>query len=128
MCMNNGSELVSIETPEEYSFLKEKILAMETKEYYIGLRNYSGVWRWISNDSTVSASKENFHWATGEPNGYKHNCICQCAKMYYDTVNTKPVYDDIKCTAKASNIGYICEKPVESTRTKSMSQENNIHF
>ena len=125
LCVKNGSQLVSIETADEYTFLKEQILVMNTSEYYIGLMNHSGGWIWISNNSKVNASKGKFPWGKGQPSGPSVNCICKCAKMYYeyDKNNNSfldPVYDDIQCTTEAANIGYICERPVESTFKKSM--------
>ncbi|KAL9973657.1 hypothetical protein ACROYT_G020139 [Oculina patagonica] len=70
-CKNTGSDLVSIESLKEWRFLNNTIQTMETTEYFIGLRkdSESGEWRWISDNSTVNASKGTFPWAKREPTG-----------------------------------------------------------
>ena len=62
-CTETGSDLVSIESLEEWIFLRNNILSMGTDEYFIGLRKNgkSGKWRWISDNREVTT----FHWAKG---------------------------------------------------------------
>ena len=66
----SGYSLVSIESREEWNFLKQTIKKENTTEYFIGLRKdtSTGVWRWLSDNSTVNASNEgDWPWARGEP-------------------------------------------------------------
>ena len=102
-CKVKGSDLVSIESNEEWNFLNETINKFPEKgtEYYIGLsKDKGGNWRWISDNSTVNES----YWALGEPKGRNDE---RCAVMYKDYNKNYGLFDDLSCTDKRH--GYICE-------------------
>ena len=101
-CKVKGSDLVSIESNEEWNFLNETINKFPEKgtEYYIGLtKDKDGSWRWISNNSTVNKS----YWAPGE----SKDANSACAVMYKDYNGYYGLFDDLPCTFKRH--GYICE-------------------
>ena len=103
MCKDKGSDLVSIESNEEWNFLKDTINKFPENgiEYYIGLtKDKDGSWTWISNNSTVNVS----YWAAGEPNSKNNE---RCAVMYKDYNKNYGLFDDLSCAAKRH--GYICE-------------------
>ena len=106
----SGYNLVSIESREEWDFLSQTIQKMKTTEYFIGLwkDTSTGVWRWLSDNSTVNSSIEgHWPWATGEPsNGMaKENC----AQMYRDYLENYGLYNDVSCTLPKAKAGFICE-------------------
>ena len=105
-----GYNLVSIESCEEWNFLNQTIQNENTSEYFIGLRKdpSTGVWRWLSDNSTVNASnKGHWPWARGEPsNG---NGKENCAQMYRDYLDNLGRYNDVSCTSQLSHAGFICE-------------------
>ena len=109
-CKETGGELVSIESLEEWKFLKNTIQTMKGEQYFIGLRKdgKSGEWRWMSDNSTANATKGTFPWAKNEPNGDGH-----CAVMYKDYMYYFGGYNDLSCTAKMRS-AYICESPAQS--------------
>ena len=101
-CKVKGSDLVSIESNEEWNFLNETINKFPEKgtEYYIGLtKDKDGSWRWISNNSTVNKS----YWAPGE----SEDANSACAVMYKDYNGYYGLFDDLPCKLKRH--GYICE-------------------
>ena len=103
MCKVKGSDLVSIESNEEWNFLKDTINKFPGKgtEYYIGLtKDKDGNWRRISNNSTVNKS----YWAPGQPKNTNNE---RCAVMFMDYNGFYGLFDDLSCTAKRH--GYICE-------------------
>ena len=102
-CKVNGSDLVSIESNEEWNFLKDTIkeFPQNGTEYYIGLtKDKDGRWRWISNNSLVNKS----YWAPYEP---KNENKDRCAVMYQDYNKNYGLFDDLPCTEQRH--GYICE-------------------
>ena len=102
-CKVNGSDLVSIESNEEWNFLKDTIkqFPQNGTEYFIGLtKDKDGRWRWISNNSTVNET----YWAPYEP---KNRSDERCAIMYKDYNQNYGLFDDLPCTDKRH--GYICE-------------------
>ena len=106
----SGYSLVSIESREEWNFLKETIQKENTTEYFIGLRKDTStvVWRWLSDNSTVDASnKGDWPWATGEPSD--ENGELSCAQMYGNFRNEFGRYNDVSCTSRLSQAGFICE-------------------
>ena len=110
ICERSGYNLVSIESREEWNFLKQTIQKENTTEYFIGLRKdtSTGVWRWLSDNSTVNASNEgDWPWATGEPN--EGNGKSNCAQMYRDYRDNFGRYNDVSCTSHLSYAGFICE-------------------
>ena len=110
ICEQSGYNLVSIESREEWNFLKQTIQKENTIAYFIGLRKdpSTGVWRWLSDNSTVDASnKGHWPWASGEPSGdkFKENC----ALMYRNYNYNYGRYSDVRCTSPLSHTGFICE-------------------
>ena len=108
ICEQSGSNLVSIESPEEWNFLTQTIQKENTTEYFIGLwkDTSTGVWRWLSDNSTVDASnKGDWPWARGEPYGNDENC----AEMYRDYLNNFGRYNDVRCSDPKREAGFICE-------------------
>ena len=104
----SGYNLVSIESREEWDFLSQTIQKMKTTEYFIGLwkDTSTGVWRWLSDNSTVDASNKGlWPWARGEPTGKDENC----AQMYRDYLKDFGRYNDVSCTSSLSRAGFICE-------------------
>ena len=83
---------------------------METIAYFIGLRKdtSTGVWRWLSDNSTVNASnKGDWPWAKNEPN--EGNGKSNCAQMYRNYSSNFGRYNDVSCTSHLSHAGFICE-------------------
>ena len=110
ICEQSGYNLVSIESREEWNFLNRTIQKKDTIEYFIGLRKdtSTGVWRWLSDNSTVDASnKGDWPWATGEPNGENFNQ--NCALMYGNYEYNYGRYNDVRCSSSLSQAGFICE-------------------
>ena len=104
----SGYNLVSIESREEWNFLNRTIQNKNTTEYFIGLRKdaSAGVWRWLSDNSTVNASnKGDWPWARGEPNGNDENC----AQMYRHYRKNFGLYNDVGCASHLEKAGFICE-------------------
>ena len=116
-CKNIGSDLVSIESEKEWIFLKDTIQNYETGEYFIGLRNVSESkeWRWISDNSTVNATKGEFPWAKDEPKGDGN-----CAVIYKDYRNDYGLFNDLNCSQNKKIAGYICESSVNTNDQEGM--------
>ena len=109
-CEQDGYNLVSIESREEWEFLNRIIQKENTVKYFIGLRKDKStrMWRWLSDNSTVSASnKGHWPWARGEPNGEKAEE--NCAEMYGEYKNNNGRYNDVSCTLPNAEAGFICE-------------------
>ncbi|CAH3028645.1 unnamed protein product, partial [Porites evermanni] len=105
-CKVHGSDLVSIESNEEWNFLKDTLnkFPQNGTEYYIGLtKDKHGRWRWISNNTTVNES----YWAKGQPSGDEQN-LTKCAIMYKDFKKNYGLFDDLSCSLKRH--GYMCER------------------
>ena len=106
----SGYSLVSIESREEWNLLKQTIQKENTTEYFIGLRKdpSTGVWRWLSDNSTVNASnKGDWPWARGEPSD--ENGELSCAQMYGNFRNEFGRYNDVRCSSPIPQAGFICE-------------------
>ena len=108
-----------MESKKEWRFLKDTIQKMETIEYYIGLKkdSKSGEWKWISDNSKVSATRGNFPWAKLQPSGDGN-----CAVMYKNYRQDYGEFNDLPCDEQEKDRGYICESP-----TKSIEQEGLSH-
>ncbi|PFX12143.1 CD209 antigen-like protein E, partial [Stylophora pistillata] len=108
-CESSGCNLVSIESREEWKFLKETMQNNGTSEYFIGLRKdtSTGEWRWLSDNSTVNASSKGkwLPWAAGEPNNQGGE---NCAEMY-NYENNFGCYNDLRCDVPKKGVGFICE-------------------
>ena len=104
----SGYNLVSIESREEWNFLKRTIQEENTIEYFIGLRKdtSTGVWRWLSDNSTLNSYiKGHSPWAEGQPGSDQDNC----AQMYGRYLKNFGRYNDITCTFGKTDAGFICE-------------------
>jgi len=116
LCKKTGlSDLVSIESDAEWTFLKNIILNLtKADDYFIGLKKdeKSGKWRWLSNKSTMNTLR----WATGEPNDDGN-----CTVMYKDYRRQYGKYNDVRCRSVSARFGYICERPVDSCDQEGMS-------
>lgn len=118
LCEGTGSALVSIETKEELNYLQKQLIEKRLQhEYFIGLRNVTGKWKWISNSSLKYEIDKRSLPST--PNN-----IDDCVKMYFPTEcnGCTAVFDDIKCTTEKTNRGYICERPVPCQDTKGLGK------
>lgn len=110
LCKKAGCDLVSIESPQEWLFIKQTIQNLKTVEYFIGLRQdlQTGEWRWISDNSPVpTSSKGKWPWARGEPNkwGVPHTCVL----MYKDYNSNYGLYNNVGCHIRQRLAGFICE-------------------
>ena len=90
---------------------------MKTIEYYIGLKKdtKSGEWKWISDNSKVSATIGKFPWARREPSGDG-----DCAIMYRDYLQDYGLFNDVPCNKPKIYSGYICESLTKSTDQEGM--------
>ena len=115
-CIRAGSDLVSIESIEEWTFIKNTIQNMQTREYFIGLKKEDGKsnkWGWVSGNRNMDP----LPWAKKEPNG-DGNCVV----MYKDYLKRYGQYNDLSCTALQRQ-GYICESPTNSSDKEGMLQK-----
>ena len=98
---------------------------MSTGEYFIGLKkdSESGEWRWISDNSKVNATRGEFPWATGEPNGDG-----SCSIMYKNYRGNIGKYNDLLCSWGYREPGYICESPAVSSGQEGMSNKSPYSF
>ena len=112
-----GSDLVSIESYEEWEILKNTSQNLDAAEYFIGLMEdkRSKGWIWLNNNSSFNASQEKSLWAPGEPNGDG-----ECAVMYKDYKNYRGLYNDLDCECHYRR-GYICERPVKCIDNEGIS-------
>ena len=107
-----GYDLVSIESREEWNFLKQYIQTLRAGEYFIGLKKdvTSGEWRWISDNSKVDAStKGAWPWAVGEPSN-DPKVPENCAVLYKDYRSNYGRYSDVWCEGRLQTTGNICER------------------
>ena len=83
-CQNQGGDLVSIETEEEWKFINDEIQRRNTKYYIstwsIGLTKKAGNWTWVSERPLTI-----YKWGKGEPSGEHEKAI-----MYKRSSNGKP--------------------------------------
>ena len=98
---------------------------MKTIEYYIGLKkdSTSGEWKWISDNSKVSATRGTFPWARGEPSNDGN-----CAIMYKDYLQAYGLFNDFPCNTQKIRRGYICEGLTKSTDQEGMSYNNYTFY
>ncbi|CAH3126248.1 unnamed protein product [Pocillopora meandrina] len=114
LCKNAGYDLVSIESYGEWNYLNQTIQTFKTGEYFIGLKKdiSSEEWRWLSDNSTVNASRKGvWPWARSQPNNPNSD---HCAQMY-KTHGGSGRYNDVRCDLKLKQAGYICERCTECT-------------
>ena len=105
---------MSIEEEKERVFLKKITKSLKTAKYYIGLEKEQNVWRWLSNGKSVHASKGKHPWASNEPNG---DYEIKCATIYGNyKAHLDGLLDDMSCSYRAKDTGYICERAVSCTK------------
>ena len=102
-CRNQGADLVSIETEEEWNFINDQIQRRNTTYYEnkwsIGLTIRAGNWTWV-NRRPLTICK----WEQGEPRG-KHNA----AFMYKRSSNREQgVFGGVGISIRYHH-AYICE-------------------
>ena len=103
-CQNQGGDLVSIETEEEWNFINDQIQRRNTTYYgntwSIGLTKKAGNWTWV-NGRPLTICK----WEQGEPRG-EHDA----AFMYKRSSNGEQgVFGGVNGTRFEYDHGYICE-------------------
>ena len=105
----NGS-LISMETEQEWHFVKNLTLKRKKKRWFIGLKrgNASHTWCWLSERIPCInvTSTGTWRWISGEPNNLEREKCGETMK------NGK--YNNIRCQGDSygDNPGYICEKQV----------------
>ena len=72
-CETNKGELVSMETEQEWAFINTQIQTITTdgisrNEWYIGLHENNGNWRWLSNQPLAYDK-----WQTGQPDNISND-------------------------------------------------------
>ena len=103
-CQNQGGDLVSIETEEEWNFINDQIQRRNTTYYKnkwsIGLTKKAGNWTWV-NGRPLTICK----WEQGEPRG-EHDA----AFMYKRSSNGEQgVFGGVNGISIGYGHGYICE-------------------
>ena len=103
-CQNQGGDLVSIETEEEWNFINDQIQRRNTTHYEnkwsIGLTKKAGNWTWV-NGRPLTICK----WEQGEPRG-EHDA----AFMYKRSSNGEQgVFGGVNGTSIGYRHAYICE-------------------
>ena len=103
--------LVSMETAEEWHFVKNLTKKQTNTRWFIGLKRVDGShkWYWVSGSIAGivnGTSAGTWRWNEGEPNNFKTE---KCGEMWQ---NGK--YQNIPCQADVydEDPGYICEKQV----------------
>ena len=102
-CQNQGGDLVSIETEEEWNFINDQIQRRNTTYYVnkwsIGLTKKAGNWTWV-NGRPLTICK----WEKGEPRGEHH-----AAFMYKRSSNgERGVFGGVGISIRYQQ-AYICE-------------------
>ena len=115
LCKEVGSDLVSIQSKDEWIVLKNTIQNWTANEYLIGLKKdkHSGRWMWLSNNSSMNTSRGKRPWAPTQPSGDG-----ECAEMLKDYNKYYGLFNDLPCTIARG--GYICEGPVKCIDNKGM--------
>ena len=97
VCFEQGFDLVSIETEEEWKFIKHEIQkrdTWDTSAWHIGLWKISEVWTWLSGEK-LNISK----WRDSEPDGNDD---------YAEISKSGGLFNGI---SKNDENAYICEIP-----------------
>ena len=102
---------MSIEEFQEWQFLNNTLQTFGTVKYHIGLTKdkRTGQWSWLSNGKSVNATTGKFPWAKGEPHSRDGE---NCATIYKDYGNNYGLFDDLSCSSRQIDAGYICEMAV----------------
>ena len=102
------SDLVLLESRDEWTALKIVIQSFPASEYAIGLKKErgSGRWLWLSNNSSVNVSRGRTPWSPSQPSGDG-----ECTEMYRNYRKYQwGKLNDLPCTERRG--GYICERRV----------------
>lgn len=107
LCKEFGSDLVSLESSDEWTALKNVIQSFPASEYFIGLKKdrSSGEWLWLSNKSSLNVSRGRTPWSPSQPSGDG-----ECTEMFKDYSKYYGLFNDLPCTKRRG--GYICERRV----------------
>lgn len=104
-----------MESEEEWKFLKSKVNDSQFKNgvrWYIGLRNESDKWCWITSDnSCIEAKFGASRWNTDEPNNRNTEGCVEMLK--------KGLYNNVPCNKSDVDIGYICEREIDCNTSHS---------
>lgn len=106
-----------METDKEWKYLTDfiqNLAGSKHAEYFIGLSNKTGSWRWLSNVS-IEVPGHKWRWHYGQPSG-DGGCVVMY-KNYAagDNPKMKGYFNDLPCNsggAKIANRGFICEETV----------------
>lgn len=97
-CLDNGGDLVSMETEEEWSFVNNKIQQRsDMEEWHIGLTNLTGTWRWLSNHS-LTFNK----WQIGEPEMVSHKRYVTMAKNW--PIGSRGLFNSLRADISRARI------------------------
>uniref|UniRef100_F7CSY8 C-type lectin domain family 4 member E n=1 Tax=Xenopus tropicalis TaxID=8364 RepID=F7CSY8_XENTR len=104
-CVQEGGDLVVVNSEKEQKFLKEKSGVSNLKRFWIGLSDIEeeGTWTWV--DGTDYSTSYQF-WKKGEPNDHLTNE--DCAHLW----NPTGEWNDVHCTFQEPYA--ICEKKVKT--------------
>ena len=98
-----------METENEWEYLTgfiQTLSGLEHTEYYIGLRNESGEFRWLSNNAPVPGKR--WRWQSSGPSGDG-----RCVVMYKSYLGEKGHFNDLRCDSRKKKgiiRGFICER------------------
>ena len=105
-CRNQGGDLVSIETEEEWNFINDEIQRRNTwnhgnkNKWDIGLTKKAGNWTWVNGRPLTI-----YKWGKGDPSG-EHDA----AFMYKLSNNGEQgVFGSVNGTSRKNWSAYICE-------------------
>ena len=100
-CQNQGGDLVSLETEDEWNFINDQIQRrIYENKWSIGLTKKAGNWTWV-NGRPLTICK----WEQGEPRGEHH-----AAFMYKRSSNGEQgVFGGVNGTSLGNRHAYICE-------------------
>jgi hypothetical protein len=104
-CQESKGDLVSMETVEEWKFIKTQIQNKTTdengkNEWSIGLEKRDGEWKWLSNHN-LTYNK----WQTGFPDNHENKTYAIIAKN--QTSNASGLFSNV--IGDNQRRGHICE-------------------
>jgi hypothetical protein len=114
LCQENKGDLVSMETVEEWKFIKTQIQNKTTKpsgsnEWWIGLVRRDGEWKWLSNHSLTYDDR----WQQGKPDNIAERKYVRIAKNY--PPGTYGLFANMR---KVLQRGTICEYKIQGKYRK----------
>lgn len=120
-CLDNGGDLVSLETIEEWSRINDEIQHRTThrlgyNEWHIGLTNLTGVWRWMNN-KTLTYDR----WQENEPEYVTYKPFVTMAKNW--PIGMKGLFNSLR---EDLSRGRICEYKRSKLRTRKFSMKYKI--